>query len=166
MLEIGPGTGAVTKSIVPLLQPEDRFDLVELNESFASHLQKQFERNPAYKRIASISEIHVCPLQEFETDCKYDFMISGLPLNNFSPELVSEIFEVTFRLLAPGGVLSYFEYQYIRTIKKLIVGKTDRNRLKALDAITGKYLAEHRIQRDWVFLNFPPAWVQHLAVKK
>ena len=130
MLEIGPGTGAVTKSIVKLLKPEDRFDLVELNESFASHLQEQFENDTDYKRVAEVSKIHVCPLQEFESDCKYDFIISGLPLNNFPSELVAEIFDVYFRLLAPSGVLSYFEYQYIRTIKKMIVGKQDRKRLK------------------------------------
>ncbi len=42
ILEIGPGTGAVTRSIVKLLRPEDRFDLVELNESFAELLNERF----------------------------------------------------------------------------------------------------------------------------
>src|SRR5437870_2641258 len=34
VLEIGPGTGAVTRRIVRLLKPDDRLDLVELNENF------------------------------------------------------------------------------------------------------------------------------------
>ncbi len=35
ILEVGPGTGAVTRRILKLLQKDDRLDLVELNESFA-----------------------------------------------------------------------------------------------------------------------------------
>jgi hypothetical protein len=32
VLEVGPGTGAVTRRIVQMLKPADRFDLVELND--------------------------------------------------------------------------------------------------------------------------------------
>ena len=42
VLEIGPGTGPVTEKIIPLLQPGDKFDLVELNESFVTILKERF----------------------------------------------------------------------------------------------------------------------------
>jgi phospholipid N-methyltransferase len=162
VLEIGPGTGAVTRRIVELLRPEDRFDLVELNEAFATILQQRFEQDRKYQRVAELAEIHVCSLQEFRSDEQYDIIISGLPLNNFSAELVSEIFEIYFRLLAPGGVLSYFEYMYVRPIRKLVSDDGEKARLTALDAIMHRYLQQHRIRKSWVFVNFPPAWVQHL----
>ena len=34
ILEVGPGTGAVTREIVRHLQDDDRFDAVEINPSF------------------------------------------------------------------------------------------------------------------------------------
>lgn len=162
ILEVGPGTGAVTRKIVSLLKPGDRLDLVELNETFADFLKKRFEDVPEYRRVADQSEVHVCPLQEFQTDTQYDFIISGLPLNNFSPDLVEEIFELYLKLLAPNGVLSYFEYMYVRKIRVMMARKKEENRITVLDNILNSYLSKHRFRRKSVFANFPPAWVQHL----
>lgn len=162
ILEVGPGTGAVTRRIVELLKPDDRLDLVELNEAFAEILQGRFDTDAAYRKAAAQSQIHVCPLQEFSAGRRYDFVISGLPLNNFPADLVQEIFETYFKLLAPGGMLSYFEYMYVRPLRKLVSAREERQRLCALDGIMEAYLTRHRIRRSWVFVNFPPAWVQHL----
>lgn len=162
VLEVGPGTGAVTGRIVRLMGPEDRLDLVEINATFAELLRQRFAADSAYRRVAGRSQVHVCPLQEFHSDQPYDFIISGLPLNNFAPELVRDIFGCYFRLLAPGGVLSYFEYMYVRPMRKLIAGKEDRQRLRALEEVLSDYLVRHRFRRSWVFPNLPPAWVQHL----
>jgi phospholipid N-methyltransferase len=162
ILEVGPGTGAVTRRIVQLLSPDDRVDLVELNEGFATLLERRFEHDEEYRRIAAQARLHVCPIQEFSADGPYDFIISGLPLNNFSAELVDEIFEIYFRLLAPGGVLSYFEYMYVRPVRKLVAGQGERSRLRDLDDVLETYLAQHRVRQNWVFINLPPAWVQHL----
>ena len=162
VLEVGPGTGAVTRRIVKLLKPDDRFDLVELNETFAGMLTRRFEQDPAYRAVADRSRVHVCPLQQFDAEGPFDYIISGLPLNNFSPELVGEIVERYFQLLAPGGVLSYFEYMYVRPVRKLVSKPAERQRLTQLDEILHPVLERHRFQRNWVFVNVPPAWVQHL----
>jgi phosphatidylethanolamine/phosphatidyl-N-methylethanolamine N-methyltransferase len=162
ILEIGPGTGAVTRSIVKLLRPEDRFDLVELNETFAGLLKERFHTHPHYKKVSGQSEVHMLPLQEFAVDAPYDFIVSGLPLNNFSCEMVQEIFECYFRLLAPGGTLSYFEYMYVRSIRKHIGPAEEKQRMRSLDEIICPYLEQHRIRQSWVLINLPPAWVQHL----
>lgn len=162
ILEIGPGTGAVTRSIVKLLRPEDRFDLVELNEAFANLLKQRFDSHPNYQRVREQSNVHVLPLQEFEAEAPYDFIISGLPLNNFPTDLVSEIFESYFELLAPGGTLSYFEYMYVRSIRKHVGRRQEKLRMRTLDEIITPYLKQHRIYQSWVLINLPPAWVQHL----
>lgn len=162
VLEVGPGTGAVTQRIVRLLQPGDRFDLVELNPVFVNILRGKFDSDPAYRRVADQSAIHQCPLQEFAVDQPYDFIVSGLPLNNFPAGLVRDIFETFFRLLGPGGTLSYFEYMYVRPIRKAVGKRPDRERLRDLEAVIQPYLRQHRVRRSWVFANFPPAWVQHL----
>jgi phospholipid N-methyltransferase len=162
VLEVGPGTGAVTRRIARLLKPGDRLDLVELNERFADLLRRRFADDPDFQRVADRSEIHQCPIQQFSTAAPYDYIISGLPFNNFPPELVREIFGVFFQFLAPGGVLSYFEYMYMRPLRRAVSNRAARVRLGDLETVLEEYLARHRFRRDWVFVNLPPAWVQHL----
>lgn len=165
ILEVGPGTGAVTRKIVQSLRPDDRFDMVELNETFAALLDQRFQQDRQFLPAAACSQVHVCPLQQFQSDAPYDFILSGLPLNNFPADLVREVFDCYFRLLAPGGVLSYFEYMYVRPIRKLVAKSPEKERLVSLDGIISPLLAQHRFKRDWVFVNVPPAWVQHLRAR-
>jgi len=162
ILEVGPGTGAVTQRIVQLMGPRDRLDLVEINESFAEHLQSRFRDDDEFSRVAEQSDVHNCALQEFRSAEPYDLIISGLPLNNFPIDLVREIFDSYFRLLAPDGVLSYFEYMYVRPIRKVVGKPEGRRRMRELDDILDGYLRQHRFDRTWVFCNVPPAWVQYL----
>jgi phosphatidylethanolamine/phosphatidyl-N-methylethanolamine N-methyltransferase len=162
VLEIGPGTGAVTRTLVKHIREGDRFDLVELNEAFAEMLNTRFDNEPAWKRVREQSQVHVVPIQEFDTEEPYDFVISGLPLNNFPTALVDEIFEAYFRLLKPGGVLSYFEYQFVRSIRTRVGKRQERDRLTTIDSTMKSYTDRLRFRRDWIFVNLPPAWVQHL----
>jgi len=162
VLEVGPGTGAVTRRIVRLLKPDDRLDLVELNESFVGVLKDRFANDADFRGAADRSQIHQCPVQEFRASQPYEYIICGLPFNNFPPELVREIFGVFFQLLAPEGVLSYFEYMYMRPLRKVVSNRAGRERLGDLETVLQDYLGRHRFRRDWVFVNFPPAWVQHL----
>jgi phosphatidylethanolamine/phosphatidyl-N-methylethanolamine N-methyltransferase len=135
---------------------------VELNENFVSVLKHRFEHDRDFHRVADRSEVHQCPIQEFRATQPYDYIVSGLPFNNFPPELVREIFGVFFQLLAPRGVLSYFEYMYMRPLRKAVSNRMDRARLAELEKVLHDYLGPHRFRRDWVFVNLPPAWVQHL----
>ena len=55
VLEVGPGTGAVTRYIVRALGPEDRLDLVELNANFAERLQAGASGStPSFGRSARV----------------------------------------------------------------------------------------------------------------
>ena len=163
VLEVGPGTGAVTRRIVQLLGPDDRLDLVELNEQFAAILQQRFRDEHPFRDAAVQSQIHLCSLQEFQPDGNnYDCIISGLPLNNFSAEVVREIFDACFRLLVPGGVLSYFEYIGLRRLRCFVTSSTERRRLKTLDEVLRSALAGHGYDKNRVLANLPPAWVHHL----
>ncbi|MEQ9410658.1 MAG: methyltransferase domain-containing protein [Fuerstiella sp.] len=162
VLEIGPGTGPVTRQIIPLIRSGDRLDIVELNESFVEILNGRFQSDPEWKQAAGFSEIHQLPVQEFQPEQKYDFVISGLPLNNFPADLVELISNAYFDLLKPGGVLSYFEYMFVRPIRKTVTRGDERIRISRIDEIMQAHCDRHRIQRDSIWVNVPPAWVQHL----
>ncbi len=162
ILEIGSGTGSVTDAIVRLLRPGDIFDLVELNEEFVCILRQRFDAEPAWTAVKAQSTVHQLPVQDFQTSETYDFVISGLPLNNFPADLVTAIADDYFRLLKPGGVLSYFEYMYVRPIRKVITRGAEKARISAIDATLQIHCNRHLIRRDNIWLNVPPAWVQHL----
>jgi len=102
-----------TRRIVALLKADDRLDLVELNQAFAGRLEQRFQSEPTFKRAADRARIHVCGIESFEAERPYDFIVSGLPFNNFSPAFVGRVMDAFFNFLAPGGVLSFFEYMYV-----------------------------------------------------
>ena len=165
VLELGPGTGAVTRYIVKHINPDDQFDLVEINEDFGNILKNRFLHDPDYKKVAGVSKVHICPLQEFQAEAPYDIIISGLPFNNFPAPLVEELVEATLKLLAPTGTYSFFEYMFMRPMRRAVTLGPDRKRLGEIEAILKQRFDAYRFKRDWVFMNVPPAWVQHLRFK-
>src|SRR5690349_13205555 len=48
ILEVGPGTGAVTTHIAQALRPNDQLTLVERNEEFVGHLQNQLRTSAVF----------------------------------------------------------------------------------------------------------------------
>jgi phospholipid N-methyltransferase len=164
VLEVGPGTGALTQEIVKHLQPGDTFDIVELNDRFVACLRRRFETEAAFKRSAGQSVVHHIPVQDFKAEEPYDYIMSGLPFNNFPKCLVKDIFRRFDDLLAPEGVLSFFEYLWIRRFKSLVASRPERRRLADVGCVIGWYLDRYEFRHDKVFGNFPPAVVHHLRL--
>lgn len=157
ILEVGPGTGAVTAAILPLLRPDDRFDIVEINGEFVAFIKQRFG-----PELTEQCRILHAPLQEVPGEHEYDFIISGLPLNNFSLDLVDEIYRSYERLLKPGGTLTSFEYVWIRAMKMPFVGPSERTRLQQLTGYLEDKIRRHQIGQEVVMLNVPPAVARHL----
>lgn len=164
ILEVGPGTGAVTQHLVTCLRPRDTLDLVELNDSFVEHLQHRFSNEPAFQAVVDRTQILHQPVNDVPGEGVYDLIISGLPLNNFSVADVEGILATYRRLLAPGGTLSFFEYMLMRPLKLAVTGGRDRERIRGISRALGELLGPHRIKRDWIWPNMPPAWVHHVRL--
>jgi phosphatidylethanolamine/phosphatidyl-N-methylethanolamine N-methyltransferase len=164
ILEAGPGTGAVTQQLVPHLRPGDVLDIVELNDQFVDVLKRRFQTEPAFQRAAHQSTIHHLPIQQYHPEQPYDFILCGLPFNNFPTELVKDIFRHFMTMLAPGGVLSFFEYLWIRRMKAMFVSRPERQRLARVGCVLEWYIERYRFQHTKALVNFPPAVVHHLRL--
>ena len=162
ILEVGPGTGAVTRHLVRHLGSKDQLDLVELNASFVECLNERFRSDPEFQPTAARSRVLHCPVEELPADAKYDVIVSGLPLNNFAVAEVEHLLGVLRRLAAPEATLSFFEYMAIRRMKATVSGRAERTRLQGIGHIMGQLLTDHEIHRDPIWVNVPPAWVHHV----
>lgn len=164
ILEVGPGTGAVTQQIVAALGPEDRLDLVELNPAFVEQLRSRFQADPSFQPAADRARVLHCAVEELPGEASYNLVISGLPLNNFTAVQVSQILSVLTSILKPGGTLSFFEYIAIRRLRAMVSGREERQRLRGIGEALDRVLCGNEIRRDWVWPNVPPAWVHHVRL--
>lgn len=156
VLEVGAGTGAVTKALLAALDSGDSADIVELNPVFCESLEKLASRRKG--QVPGLeTRVHANPIEEADLDGPYDFIICGLPFNNFPPALMRRIFRRMLSLLADGGTLTYFEYAGVRVARSGLSTADTRKRLRRIDAV-GKLL--HRRlsgRRELILGNFPPA---------
>lgn len=162
ILEVGPGTGAVTRQIVTCMGAEDQADLVELNDRFVAHLRQCIDNDPQFQPAKDRVRVLHCAVESLPPDDSYDLIISGLPLNNFTPEQVEKILLGLAALLKPGGTLSFFQYIAIRRAKALVSGRAERERLRGIGTAVDTLLRHHEVRRDWIWPNIPPAWVHHV----
>jgi phospholipid N-methyltransferase len=164
ILEVGPGTGAVTTTLVERMRDEDHLCLIEINQTFVTHLKTAFKERPPLRAKAHRVDVIHGRLEDLKDDGRYDLIVSGLPLNNFSVEAVAQILDGFGRLLKPGGVLSFFEYIALRSVRSRVGSKEDRERVRAISGLLHRMLDGGEIRRDWVWPNVPPAWVHHVKL--
>jgi phosphatidylethanolamine/phosphatidyl-N-methylethanolamine N-methyltransferase len=163
VLEVGAGTGAVTAEILRHMRPGDQLDIVEINGQFIDVLRRRFAAEALFRTHDVRSRLIHAPLEEVEGKGVYDFMVSGLPLNNFPISQVRDIFHAYQRLLKPGGILSYFEYLAIRGLKSAFVSPSERRRLRVLTRFLQRRIRAWQVREQLIFMNVPPAVARHFC---
>ena len=130
ILEVGPGTGPFTRYILQSLAPGDEFHIVEINEDFCDELERT-QLEPFRKANPECSvTLHRCPVEESGLTLKFDFIVCGLPFNNFPLTTTRSIFRKLTDLLKPGGELAYFEYAAVRVMRSMVVNSEARAKIK------------------------------------
>ncbi len=104
--ELGPGTGAVTRSILNSIHSNAQFFAVELNPDVLRAFREKFPSVRVYNDSAS----NLKKLMEYEGVPHLDTIISSLPWAAFSDRLQEEILTAVFDSLAPGGYFTTFAY--------------------------------------------------------
>ncbi|MET8540878.1 hypothetical protein ABZW03_09505 [Kitasatospora sp. NPDC004799] len=169
VLEVGAGTGVVTRRLVQVLRPGDRLHVVEANPRFADRLREDpvlAARHPGVGLRLSACRVEELP------DCgptasegagpedgaqRYDVIVSGLPFTNFEPAQVRDILDLYLRLLAPGGELTYFGYLGTTTARTLTSGPRRGARHRTVVRLLRRFEATYGLGERTVWRNVPPA---------
>lgn len=163
ILEAGPGTGVFTAVIAERMAPFDRLDVYEINPVFADYLEKKFRTEPVFTSLAGRLTLHRADVLNLPAEATYDRIISSIPMNNFEPAWVNDLLGTFMAHLTPAGVLSYFEYVLIRTIKSVVSSRQERERLRGVGEVTSRFVELYQVRCDHVLLNLPPAVARHLV---
>lgn len=134
ILEIGPGTGPLTKEISELVRPKDHFDVVEIHDHFFELVKKKY-RGP------NIS-IHHEDIIRFNNGRTYDYIFSSLPYEAMPEEVTQKIWEKKLELCSSKAYICYFKYVSFRKFK-----------CNFEEAVVEKYQSDKKV----VLLNIPPA---------
>jgi phospholipid N-methyltransferase len=164
ILEVGPGTGAVTREIIRYLDRDDSLHLVELNARFVEVLRRRFSTEREFRRVAEQTQIFHLPVEELDVPEPYDHIVCGIPFNNLAPDLVDKIFAHLVGSLREGGTLSFFEYLWVRPIRMLTPSRDERQRIAEVGSVLRNYLKQYERRHDKVYLNVLPAVAHHLRV--
>jgi phosphatidylethanolamine/phosphatidyl-N-methylethanolamine N-methyltransferase len=141
IVELGAGTGPITRVIAQRIAPGTRFLAIERDHDFAEILREKF----AGQEGVEILEADVRDLSAILADRgieRADAIISGLPVPSFPKDLQKDLFRVVGETLAPGGTFNQI------TEMPLVYWRFYRRQFEEV-----RFVFEPR--------NFPPAGAYH-----
>lgn len=140
VLELGPGTGAITEAILKTGLPQERLYAIEYSASFCRHLQEHYPDAHFFQGDAFDAEKTLADRLGDAAPKTFDCVISGLPLLNFPLEKRLHVFNSALAAMAPGRPFVQFSY--------------------GLKSPVPYDPAEIDVWRSsWIFRNLPPARV-------
>jgi phosphatidylethanolamine/phosphatidyl-N-methylethanolamine N-methyltransferase len=102
VVELGAGTGPITKVLAEQAPPECRVLVIERDPDFARLLRERFGDRPNLEVIEGDCRDLAAMLADRGIE-RADYVISGLPVPSFPGDLQIELFRVVKRVLAPEG---------------------------------------------------------------
>ncbi len=102
VIELGAGTGRITKAILQQGIAPEAVHSIELNPVFCAKLARDHPGLNVHD--ISAGDVGKLPIRQAQA------VISGLPLLSMPADLQAEILFGSFRRLAPGGVFVQFTY--------------------------------------------------------
>ncbi|WP_372053598.1 phosphoethanolamine methyltransferase [Tistrella mobilis] len=113
VVELGPGTGVVTRALLDRGIPEDRLILIELNPSFADHVRRSFPRATVLNGSAFDMRRLITTEIGGGTEPQIAGVVSGLPLRGRPDGLRTRLLEDALDLARPAaGRFVQFTYWY------------------------------------------------------
>jgi len=144
IVELGPGTGALTAPVVERLRPHTEFLAIDIDPEFCKSIQKRWPSIPcvcasAARLDAIVAERDMMPV---------DHIISGLPFVSLPIAVTRDILDAIAAVLRPGGTFTTFQYLHAYKLPSGVAFRRQMN---------DKMGAPPRLHL--VLRNFPPALV-------
>jgi len=158
ILEIGSGTGIVTREILSKMTENDVLDCVELERPLCDILERKFVSDPRVK-------IHCCSILDFTTEQPYDVIISTIPYNLLPLELVKQMWEHTFNLAVENAPISYVALMGGSTLINLKTFGDQNKKFKEHQLFLKKMFDVCGLGVARVVASWPPITVTHLQKK-
>lgn len=134
IVELGPGTGVVTRALLEHGVKIEKLVAIEQSGAFVKHLTRRFAK-------LKVIEGDAKNLRRLLTDySNIHVIVSSLPLRSLPEDTVKSILEAIDNVLPDGGLFIQFTYYYGKAV--LSLPKTFQ-----------------RVYSEYVLLNFPPARV-------
>ncbi|MBA74225.1 MAG: phospholipid methyltransferase [Tistrella sp.] len=113
VVELGPGTGVVTRALLDRGIPEDRLILIELNPSFADHVRRMFPQATVLNGSAFDMRRLITTEIGGGAEPQIAGVVSGLPLRGRPDALRTRLLEDALDLARPAaGRFVQFTYWY------------------------------------------------------
>jgi phosphatidylethanolamine/phosphatidyl-N-methylethanolamine N-methyltransferase len=164
ILEVGPGTGPFTKSIIKLMPVSDQLIVCEINPRLMERLQRSLSTMDSYTAKEHKIEFYQGSVLDLPKELigeGFDLIVSSLPFHNFDPELVQEFLTFFKNILSEDGTITFFHYLGLRKLSEFSPNKAVRTRIKAVDNIISDWCELSKksgfVNKRISMLNFPPA---------
>ncbi len=159
ILEVGAGTGAITKQIVKKMGLGHRVDVVEIIPAFAGLLERRFGEHPQLR-------IHCQDILKFDNYDSYDLIVSSLPFNSLPASLTQALIEHLTKLAKDGAILSFFEYKGLSKLVSYFLSRKVLEKYQETRSFIDAFVNEYQASELVVKFNFPPALVHYLNINK
>jgi phospholipid N-methyltransferase len=117
ILEIGAGTGALTREILKRIDHSEQLTLVEIDPELAEILHQNF---PFLK--VNVEDVE----RSLQRKISYDAVVSGIPFASMDKQKRLRIFKLIQRQLNPNGLFIAFQYSlYTKRELESIFSKVD-----------------------------------------
>ncbi len=159
LLEVGAGTGAITRCIPRFMRHGDQVTICEMVPALAEHLRDHVLTRPDLAPHVGDDRVRLVasPVQEIPGEDRFDYIVCGLPFTAFAPELIRDVLACFRRLLTPAGVFTYFEYAGLRRLRTALSFGPSRDRMREVSSILDDNISASQFDRRTVFANMPPA---------
>lgn len=108
VIELGPGEGCHTRQIVKRMNAESRLVLIELDDHFAEHLEKQFAHDDRVIVVHS-DALHLPETLAGLGISNPDYIVSGIPFTIMDRELREKLLANISQAMGPDTV--FITYQ-------------------------------------------------------
>ncbi len=151
IVELGPGTGALTRQILERMSPQATLYAIELDEVLAKGLANEV-RDPRLQVIHG-SAVDVRTLLSARGVTTVDAVISSLGLSLFPEDLRQAVLHAAVDVLRPDGVLTQYSYLHAR-YAAFSLSRREFAPWHARPFLEGHF---HSVVSQFVGLNVPPA---------